>query len=315
MACLNGGHGDTYAKFDVEDGNGSRSPPIALDPVPKPRSSRRCSLPLILSAVTLMLSIAALGVAIDASVAARRDRSGPQGVLLTTNPASVPDGYKAVNMFLGTGYFARLQPMLYPRSDHKTYPIGSTVYIVGGLTNAEELPGGNMTGPPEPDVLRANVAYNTYTQSSTARRDMPEPRFRFCGAVLDGQIYVVGGMNKYEAPDATGHAVLNTVLRYNPNTDTWTKLTGAGLLAELHIDCVIPGICRACITSQTARFFLKRGRLHVNRCLHCTARFISLMACISMRHPMPQDMQCSTQFSDTTLTQIHGQDSRVSSEY
>eukprot|EP00878_Enallax_costatus_P020354 GHUV01021508.1.p1 GENE.GHUV01021508.1~~GHUV01021508.1.p1 ORF type:complete len:354 (+),score=101.60 GHUV01021508.1:280-1341(+) len=117
----------------------------------------------------------------------------------------------------------------------QTYPIGSTVYIVGGLTNAEELPGGNMTGPPEPDVLRANVAYNTYTQSSTARRDMPEPRFRFCGAVLDGQIYVVGGMNKYEAPDATGHAVLNTVLRYNPNTDTWTKLTGT--MAHPRSDC------------------------------------------------------------------------------
>lgn len=58
----------------------------------------------------------------------------------------------------------------------QTFPIDSTVYIIGGLTNAEELPGGNMTGPPEPVVLKANVAYNTYTQLSTPRSNMPEPR-------------------------------------------------------------------------------------------------------------------------------------------
>lgn len=51
-------------------------------------------------------------------------------------------------------------------------------------------------------------------------------RYRHCGAVLDGQIYVIGGMNKYEGADATTHTVLNTVLRYNPATDTWSKLKG-----------------------------------------------------------------------------------------
>lgn len=252
MACLNANTNDTYSKFDIEnDGAGQAAvPPVA--PL-QPRSSRRCSLPMILSALTLLLSIVALALAIDSSVKSRRVYNGPEGVLLTSNPRSVPSGYKAVNMFQGTGYFARLQPMLYPRSDHKvgiaslyaeqwasgfaaadhagtcktgcmhrgrswlvfdllytppsqtstptmlqpatadrpifgctrpclqhlsmqTFPVGNTVYIVGGLTNAELLPGGNETGPPEPIVLKANVAYNTYTESSSPRRDMPEPR-------------------------------------------------------------------------------------------------------------------------------------------
>lgn len=122
MACLNGNAADNYTKFDIE--NSTAGPAMSAPAAPaQPRSSRRCSLPVILSAVTLLLSVIALGVAIDASIASRRMRSGPTGVLLTSNPASVPAGYKAVNVFQGTGYFARLQPMMYSRSDHKVTSI------------------------------------------------------------------------------------------------------------------------------------------------------------------------------------------------
>lgn len=117
MACLNGNNADTYSKFDIEnDGTGRAAPAV---PPSKTSSSRRCSLPLILSALTILLSVVALALAIDASVKWRRVYNGPEGVLLTSNPRSIPSGYKAVNMFEGTGYFARLQPMTYPRSDHK----------------------------------------------------------------------------------------------------------------------------------------------------------------------------------------------------
>lgn len=51
-------------------------------------------------------------------------------------------------------------------------------------------------------------------------------RFRFCGAVLDGQLYVVGGMAAYEAPDAPRHAVSGSVMRYNPASNTWQTMKG-----------------------------------------------------------------------------------------
>jgi hypothetical protein len=51
-------------------------------------------------------------------------------------------------------------------------------------------------------------------------------RFRFCGAVLGGQLYVVGGMAAFEAPDATSHRVSGSVMRYNPATNTWQTMKG-----------------------------------------------------------------------------------------
>jgi N-acetylneuraminic acid mutarotase len=44
--------------------------------------------------------------------------------------------------------------------------------------------------------------------------------------VLAGQLYVVGGMPAYEAPDAPHHRVSGSVMRYNPATNTWQTLRG-----------------------------------------------------------------------------------------
>jgi hypothetical protein len=67
----------------------------------------------------------------------------------------------------------------------QAFPIGTGVYLLGGLTNALEVEAaeGNATAardveqdPPVPLVLNATVLYNTYTQSSSQLADMPEPR-------------------------------------------------------------------------------------------------------------------------------------------
>eukprot|EP00882_Tetradesmus_deserticola_P014166 GHRQ01015057.1.p3 GENE.GHRQ01015057.1~~GHRQ01015057.1.p3 ORF type:complete len:164 (+),score=70.77 GHRQ01015057.1:861-1352(+) len=117
----------------------------------------------------------------------------------------------------------------------QSFPLGNSVYLLGGLTNAREVEAaeGNATAardaasdPPLPLVLNSTVVYNTYTETSSQQADMPEPRFRFCGAVLDGQLYVVGGMAAYEAPDAPSHVVSGSVMRYDPGTNTWQKLKG-----------------------------------------------------------------------------------------
>jgi hypothetical protein len=68
----------------------------------------------------------------------------------------------------------------------QSIPIGSNVYLLGGLTNAldKQASEGNETataaaeegGPPVPLVLNATVEYDTSTQRSTKLADMPQPR-------------------------------------------------------------------------------------------------------------------------------------------
>lgn len=51
-------------------------------------------------------------------------------------------------------------------------------------------------------------------------------RFRFCGAVVNEQLYVVGGMAAFEPSDAKHHVVSDRVMRYTPKTDKWEVLPG-----------------------------------------------------------------------------------------
>lgn len=51
-------------------------------------------------------------------------------------------------------------------------------------------------------------------------------RFRFCGAVHKGLLYVIGGMAKFEPADATKHVVTNKVMRYTPSANKWEVLPG-----------------------------------------------------------------------------------------
>eukprot|EP00882_Tetradesmus_deserticola_P003031 GHRQ01003218.1.p1 GENE.GHRQ01003218.1~~GHRQ01003218.1.p1 ORF type:complete len:273 (+),score=77.65 GHRQ01003218.1:174-992(+) len=242
MDCLGpNDKGKNYNNFDIEN---MTTPEQSSMATTQPSTSRgtkprsKCNLPLLLSLITLVVSLLALVFAIYAAVVARRgsrSTGSSTAAVLVTSPRDLPTGYRAAHLFQGTGYFARLQPMLYPRSDHRSFPLGNSVYLLGGLTNAREVEAaeGNATAardaasdPPLPLVLNSTVVYNTYTETSSQQADMPEPRFRFCGAVLDGQLYVVGGMAAYEAPDAPSHVVSGSVMRYDPGTNTWQKLKG-----------------------------------------------------------------------------------------
>lgn len=59
------------------------------------------------------------------------------------------------------------------------------MYLLGGLTNGLDVAAAEGTAtaaeasraPPEPLVLNATVAYDTYTQLSQQLADMPEPRW------------------------------------------------------------------------------------------------------------------------------------------
>jgi hypothetical protein len=86
------------------------------------KTGTKWSLPLILSLITLAISLLALVLSLYASVVARkgpRSTASSTAAFLATSPRGLPAGYQAAHLFQGTGYFARLQPMLYPRSDHR----------------------------------------------------------------------------------------------------------------------------------------------------------------------------------------------------
>jgi hypothetical protein len=68
----------------------------------------------------------------------------------------------------------------------QAFPVGSNVYLLGGLTNALEVAAaeGNasaardaVTDPPLPLVLNATVLYNIFTQATSQQADMPQPRW------------------------------------------------------------------------------------------------------------------------------------------
>lgn len=67
----------------------------------------------------------------------------------------------------------------------QTMPVGTSVYLLGGLTNvlAVEASEGNATAaddfvssPALPLVLNATVVYDTYSESSRQLAGMPQPR-------------------------------------------------------------------------------------------------------------------------------------------
>lgn len=66
---------------------------------------------------------------------------------------------------------------------------------------------------------QAVESYDPATNTWTARAPMPNARVSAAGIVLDGLLYVVGGV------DIIGNA-LSTVEVYNPATNSWRTLSG-----------------------------------------------------------------------------------------
>jgi len=47
---------------------------------------------------------------------------------------------------------------------------------------------------------------------------LPTPRYGLRGSTVQNSVYVSGGIEQYDS------AFLDTILRYNPSTDTWTEV-------------------------------------------------------------------------------------------
>jgi N-acetylneuraminic acid mutarotase len=73
-----------------------------------------------------------------------------------------------------------------------------------------------------PIILLAN-ANNARAATWTQKADMPTPRWGHSAAVVDGKIYVIGGLTSEPSP-LNGKPIA-TVEEYDPATDTWTRKT------------------------------------------------------------------------------------------
>lgn len=68
----------------------------------------------------------------------------------------------------------------------QTLPLGSKVYLLGGLTDAshvgateggETATAASRRDVPEPIVLNSTVEYDTYSETAKRKANMPQPRF------------------------------------------------------------------------------------------------------------------------------------------
>ena len=82
--------------------------------------------------------------------------------------------------------------------------VGAHLYCIGGMDEDED--GGYV-------CLASVERYDTESGRWTSLTPMPTPRSNPAVFVLQGNIYVAGGMN--------GEMWLNVVERYDPGTDSW----------------------------------------------------------------------------------------------
>jgi N-acetylneuraminic acid mutarotase len=165
-----------------------------------------------------------------------------------------------------------------PRVASGVASIGTVSYVVGGQTNVAEVgtveafdastnAWSLLTSLPEARERLALVAVNgklyalggclTYTcggsftglveefdpttQVWTAKTSMPTPRRDFAAGVVNGIVYVVGGL---QGP-CCGTPILSSVEAYDPSSDTWAEVAPLPVGRESHAIGALNGIIYA----------------------------------------------------------------------
>jgi N-acetylneuraminic acid mutarotase len=102
--------------------------------------------------------------------------------------------------------------------------VDGTIYAIGG-----------WSGPAGPELSTFSTveAYDPATDTWTTKADMPTARGGSAIAVVDGQIYVIGGM--FGPPTEVSSAVE----AYDPATDTWTKKTDMPTARYVFAACIV----------------------------------------------------------------------------
>jgi N-acetylneuraminic acid mutarotase len=109
--------------------------------------------------------------------------------------------------------FSRAPDLPAPRGAGGAAIVGRELHFFGGTNRVA----GSTADPDQPDHWVLALDGGT---SWTSRAPLPNPRNHLAGAVVDGLIYAIGG--QHNGNEDTG--LQSDVHRFNPATNTWTKM-------------------------------------------------------------------------------------------
>ena len=114
-----------------------------------------------------------------------------------------------------------------PRTMSAIAVVDGRIYVIGGAFGTVQ----------ENRTLSAVEAYDPTTEKWTRKADMPTARCLSATCVIDGQIYVSGGVAKVSEISSC----MPTVEVYDPSTDTWTQTFDMPRARSNHSASVVDG--------------------------------------------------------------------------
>ncbi|XP_062924503.1 kelch repeat and BTB domain-containing protein 12 [Mobula hypostoma] len=119
---------------------------------------------------------------------------------------------------LETGQWRSVAPLPLPLACHGTVTVGNQIYVMGGWTPQMDLP------DDEPDWLSNRMfRYDPRRDKWTECGPMRFSKYRFSTAVLNREIYVLGGIGCQGVDRGQARRCLDAVEIYNPDGDFWRK--------------------------------------------------------------------------------------------
>jgi N-acetylneuraminic acid mutarotase len=109
---------------------------------------------------------------------------------------------------------------LFPRQEHSTLFLPpSTIAILGGIIPSNDT---NLAAPFETTALMQFYSITANTWTSRAR--IPQPLNHVNAAVVDGKIYLLGGLAESGGPENRAWRAIAECWMYDPSSDTWSEL-------------------------------------------------------------------------------------------
>jgi N-acetylneuraminic acid mutarotase len=110
-------------------------------------------------------------------------------------------------------------PMPTPRSDFGIAVVNDKIYCIGGINEFD------WSGYGKGILCAVNEVYDPLTDTWENKTSMPTQRQRPTANVVNGKIYVMGGVQYRDAPPPQTSFGLDVNEVYDPETDSWTTKT------------------------------------------------------------------------------------------
>jgi len=164
---------------------------------------------LLAALVTLLVAVSAVAVTSLVMVVELKSEvnelKSSSNDLRISNSAVAPAGYSAISLF--DGEWAPGAHMAQERSDFQAVICDGKSFLLGGL---------DASGSVVDTVIQFDTVLEVY---STLPVRMPQPRYRFGAACLDGKVYVAGGYAS--SADGDAGSCLATMDVYDVAAGTW----------------------------------------------------------------------------------------------